>query len=375
MSQVEGSKPEQQPIHPHKSKWGNLWLVPMILILVGIAYVAIRRQQAAGYFIVGNTVVELDASFTGDPADTGAKRTHAKRMARLRILEEVKREGVAESVDNLKRSDFSALFTPEISDPIWSIRPFTPVMWRTTIAKDPRIQKLLRIAESGTGAERLFLATLLEHEWQTHGFGTKHRPKSHSVMGGSPSMGLPLLFAALDRNGEYLGILLEMAERYIHEEPIFSGWIPLTSGHGPLDSFVSVLACATECILANIDPEQFTSRDLEEYMLLRSKLSELALTKLSPATPSTEEYIQVVWGDHPLEHPLPVIETWLFCPIETIVQNLPAWYEPRVIKGGMIYAGETTFQTLDQINLEWFVLAVAHRINEARVGQLTGERP
>ncbi len=355
------------------SKWLRYWLIPVILLIATLALYLIAnstpnsmtRLRSAGVLPVAGGAAEANASTKANPAAVAAIRSHERSLARLAILDEVNRESLAESVDAIKRSYFSPLFTPEINDPAWNIRPSSPLTWANAVTKDPRIDKVLKTAESGTELERLELAALLEDEWRNYGFGTDYRPKGfHSVVGGSPSMGLPLLFAALDRNGEYLGILIEMAEHYIHEEPMFSGESPLASGNGPLDNFVPVLAYATEIVLANIDTNKSESATHEEYISMRSELSEVARIKKDSGTVATPESQETSWDDQPMDYAIPILESWQYSPIEDIVERLPVWYEPIVIEGSVIFAGETSFQTLDQIKLEWFVMATASRIEE-----------
>jgi hypothetical protein len=215
-------------------------------------------------------------TLTRNPLAVRALRLHNWKKERDAILAEVNSETIADTVFALKSSHFSWHFSPKLSDSSFGF-PATTSEVISEISNDPRVKKLLTVAQSGTSAEKDELHNLLQNEYYLHGLGSDFRRQNGDIpdVDGSPSMSIPFIIAKLDSEGESLGILVDIANNYVANDYHFGG-DPQVDGNGVTTYFSSTLAVSVESVLLNLatslDQKSY-SETLSDYMNRYEQLS------------------------------------------------------------------------------------------------------
>lgn len=192
------------------------------------------------------------------------------------IRESIANESIEESVKKLRTERFHNLFSPRFANPITHGTPDTAFETVAEAKTDPRIARLMNIACCGTDEEKEGLLAAIENNYLATSDALRQEDPPWSA-NTSPLMGIPLILAELDEQGEQLGNLLALTREYIdgeYAELTGSFENPILAGAGSGTHYSNVLGSSIETVLINLHKHQLDNgmpipQPIQEYMAMR----------------------------------------------------------------------------------------------------------
>lgn len=267
-------------------------------------------------------------------------------------LAQVESESIKECVQALMQAPFSGYFNPKLADPLRFGIVSGSFASTEEVKKDPRVHKLLAIAQTGTVDEKAVLLTAIKEAFENREqFGPLTLCSERRSFFEGPGMGIPIILAALDESGEMLPLLVDIGVAYT--KFLFgSSYEPndnaMVNGKGPITMFSGISALAIEDILQKLTGSLHMARaPLIEYLDTRIALQERF--KECPRYPFVEsEMLARVGATRITEMGLLELTQYMFefgVTSDEWLEIFPPWFQPG--------------------NIEWVILAMGNRVNKA----------
>lgn len=275
---------------------------------------------------------------------------------RRTLLDQIARESIHESVQALGHTPFSRHFNPSLADPMRFEIILGSVSSAQEIKKDPRIQKLMSIAESGNEDKKAeLLRALIES------FDESQRLGEYKVCSGNcgyfqgPAMGVPLLLSMLDNGGDTLPLLVEMGDaynRWLFGEYYEAEKNAMLNGKGPMTMYSGISAMAMEAVLKNLlETRHRATPALLEYVDTRGAIQEIYMK--SPYRAEIEKEILADTGVMITEMSISELQhysKYLEADFSEWKNSFPSWFQPGNIEWAIMAMGKRVSASLGENN-------------------------